>query len=162
MIVKICSTLWASQRPSWKHIALAYQVCDACTQSMDEVQNIQTSHDNNSSIQCLIHMCNIIMESHFRALQLLSNDHMKKVNSKSQHSKWTHSIRLLKLKQGPPCCRPLKEHSKNLKHILMGVMLHAQSIDEVLNVQTSSIHTSFIKCPNEEYQSILESHFRAL
>jgi hypothetical protein len=126
---------------------------------MDEVQNIQTSYDNNSSIQCLIHMCNITLESHFRGLQIFSNDHMKKDNSKSQHSKWTHSIYLLKEKQGPPCSRPLKEHSKNLKHILIGVTLHAQSIDEVLNIRTSSIYTSFIKCPNEECQSILESHF---
>jgi hypothetical protein len=129
---------------------------------MDEVQNIQTSSDNNSSIQCLIHMCNIIMESFSEVYNFFQMTTWKKDNSKSQHSKWTHSIHLLKEKQGLPCSRPLKEHSENLKHILIRVTLQAQSIDDVLNVQTSSIHTSVIKCPNEECQSILESHFQAL
>jgi hypothetical protein len=44
---------------------------------MDEVHNIKTSFINNSSRQYLIYMCNIILESQFRALQLLPNQHPK-------------------------------------------------------------------------------------
>jgi hypothetical protein len=116
------------------------------------------THPYNVSFTCVISLWNPTSKV-YNFFQMTT---WKKDNSKSQHSKWTHSIHLLKEKQGPSCCRPLKEHSENLKHILIRVTLHAQSIDEVLNVQTSSIHTSFIKCPNEECQSILESHFWAL
>jgi hypothetical protein len=61
-----------------------------------------------------------------------------------------------------PLCRPLKEHSKNLRYILIGITMHAQSMDEVQNIQTSSIHNSLIKCPIDECHSILESNIWAL
>jgi hypothetical protein len=51
-------------------------------QSMDEVHNIKTSSVNNSSKQYLIYMCHIILESQFRALQLLTNQHPKKSQTK--------------------------------------------------------------------------------
>jgi hypothetical protein len=64
--------------------------------------------------------------------------------------------------QVPPSGRALKEHSENLRHIPIGVTMHAQSMDEVQNIQTSSIYNSSIQCVIHICHIILESHLQAL
>jgi hypothetical protein len=52
---------------------------------------------------------------------------------------------------------PLKEHSENILHTLIGLTMHAISVDETPKPQTSSIHNSSIKCPIGKRHAIPES-----
>jgi hypothetical protein len=62
-----------------------------------------------------------------------------------------------RVKLNAPLCRPLKEYSENIKHLVIGLPMHAQSMDEVQNIQISSIRNSSIKCPIDKCHTILES-----